>query len=234
VNRASADDTRLLLTVGWLSQCEPAFGEAVFARGRIQVLAADEPLFHPGDPSTGLYGVLSGAVAVSFSVPEFGPSISHILQPGAWFGETAYVRKPHIIGVRATRATRAVFLAARDIESLVAHEPLRWTDFAQLALLNAQLAMGAAYDLMLRDPLHRCAATLLRLAGLRHGPPLAAAQPVELDITQVDLAYMTNLSRNSVGAILRVLREKQCVDVDYRQLLVTDVEGLKALLSAER
>jgi hypothetical protein len=45
---------------------------------------------------------------------------------------------------------------------------------------------------------------------------------------------MTNLSRNSVGAILRVLREKQCVDVDYRQLLVTDVEGLKALLSAER
>lgn len=206
----------------------------MLARSRIQVLEADEPLFHPGDPSTGLYGVLSGSVAVSFVVPEFGPSISHILQPGAWFGETTYVRKPHLTGIRATRPTRAAFLAARDIEALVAEDPRRWPDFAQLALLNAQLAMGAAYDLMLRDSLHRCVATLLRLAGLRHGPPLAVGQPVELDITQADLAHMTNLSRNSVGAILRVLQERRCVDVDYRQLLITDIAVLKTLLDAER
>lgn len=221
------------MMAGWLSMCEPAFAEVVLDRGRIQVLEAGDPLFHPGDPSTGIFGLLSGALAVSFVVPEFGPTVSHIMLPGAWFGETAYVRMPHITGVQATRPTRAVFLAMRDIDALVADEPRRWTGFAQLAVLNGQLAMGAAYDLMLRDPLQRCAATLLRLAGLRHGPPLVTGQ-VALDITQSDLAHMTNLSRNSVGAILRTLRERQCVDVDYRQLLITDPSRLKALLDAER
>ena len=233
MNRVTGDDTRLLVMVGWLSLCEPAFAEVVLGKTRIQVLEAGDPLFHPGDQSTGIFGLLFGAVAVSFVVPEFGPSVSHILQPGAWFGEMAYVRKPHAIGAHATRPTRAVFLAARDIEALVAEEPRRWTEFTQLAILNAQLAMGTVYDLMLRDPLHRCAATLLRLAGLRHGPPLAVSVPVELDITQADLAHMTNLSRNSVGAILRVLREKRCVDMDYGQLHITDPMGLKMLLNLE-
>jgi CRP/FNR family cyclic AMP-dependent transcriptional regulator len=221
-----------MMMAGWLSLCEPAFCEAVLERGRIQVLEAGDPLFHAGDPATGIFGLRSGALAMSFLGPEFGPSVSHIVLPGAWFGEAAYVRMANITGVRATRPSRAVILPMRDIEALVAEEPRRWIGFATLAVLNGQLAMGAAYDLMLRDPLQRCAATLLRLAGLRHGPPLTTGE-VELDITQSDFAHMTNLSRNSVGAILRVLRERQCIDVDYRQLLITDPAQLKSLLVTE-
>lgn len=221
------------MMAGWLSLCEPAFAEVVLERGRIQVLEAGDPLFHPGDAATGIFGLRSGALAMSFLVPEFGPSLSHIMLPGAWFGETAYVRMPNITGVHATRPSRAVYLPMREIDALVAEEPRRWIGFSKLAILNGQLAMGAAYDLMLRDPLQRCAATLLRLAGLRHGPPLTTGQ-VELDITQSDFAHMTNLSRNSVGAILRVLRERQCIDVDYRQLLITDPAQLKSLLVTER
>lgn len=220
------------MTAGWLSLCEPAFAEAVLERARIHVLESGDPLFHPGDPVTGIFGLLSGALAMSFHVPEFGPSVSHIVLPGAWFGETAYVRLPSITGVRATRPSRAVFIATRDIDALVAEEPRRWSGFSLLAVLNGQLAMGAAYDLMLRDPLQRCAATLLRLAGLRHGPQLSTGR-VELDITQSDFAHMTNMSRNSVGAILRILRERQCIEVDYRQLLVTDPAQLQALLVSE-
>jgi CRP-like cAMP-binding protein len=82
--------------------------------------------------------------------------------------------------------------------------------------------------------LAHCAATLLRLGGLRHGPPLAGSVPVTFDITQADLAHMTNLSRNSVGAILRVLREKRCGDVEYGQLHITDPAVLRTLLDPER
>lgn len=85
-----------------------------------------------------------------------------------------------------------------------------------------------------RRSLAHCAATLLRLGGLRHEPPLAVSVPVKFDITQADLAHMTNLSRNSVGAILRVLREKRCGDVEYGQLHITVPEILKTLLDSER
>lgn len=232
VIRMTDDDRQLLLNAGWLGLCDPPLAEAVLRYCRLRVMEAGEVLFHPGDPAHGIFGTLSGAFAVSIVVPESGPSVSHILLPGAWFGETAFVRRTRIVGVHATRPTRAVFLATRDIEALVAEDPRRWTSFTLLALLNSQIAIGSGYDLMLREPLQRCAATLLRLAGLRHSPPLIPV-PLELDITQADLAHMTNLSRNSVGAILRILRDRNCVDVDYRQLVITDPARLREVLAPE-
>ncbi len=68
--------------VGWLSLCEPAFAEVVLGKTRIQVLEAGDPLFHPGDQSTGIFGLLSVAVAVSFVVPEFGPLSGHLAAAG--------------------------------------------------------------------------------------------------------------------------------------------------------
>lgn len=218
------------MRAGWLSSCEPSFAEAILDRLRVQVLEAGEPLYHPGDLAIGIYGVLSGSFAASFGVAEFGPTLSHLHLPGAWFGESAYLRQPRVMGVHATRTARIAILFNRDIDSVIIAEPRRWAYFASLAVLNGQLAMGAAYDLMLRDPQARCVATLLRLAGYRHAPPREEV-PVELDITQAELAHMTNLSRNSVGAILRLLRERNCVDMDYRQLLITDPAILRQQLT---
>jgi CRP/FNR family transcriptional regulator, cyclic AMP receptor protein len=232
VNRLTIDDMRFLRSRGWLSLCEAAFAEALLGKCRVHVLEAGDTLFHPGDPSTGLYGILSGSVGVSIVVPEFGPTLAHLMLPGAWFGETALVRRVRASGVRATRATRVVFIAMRDTEALVAQDARRWPALALIAVLNGQLAMGAAYDLMLRDPQQRCAATLLRLGGFRHGVPRPMS-PVQLDITQSDLAQMTNLSRNSVGAILRVLKTRDCIDVDYGQLLITNPEKLAQVLTPE-
>lgn len=223
---------RFLMTRGWLSLCDHSFAEATLGRSRVQVLEAGEPLFHPGDPSAGLFGILTGAIAISFVVPEFGPTVAHLMLPGAWLGETALVRGVRTVGAHATRATRVAFLPTRDVDAIVAQDPSRWPSFARLAVLNGQLAMGTAYDLMLRDPRQRCAATLLRLAGFRHGVPRPPAT-VELDITQADLAQMTNLSRNSIGAILRMLRDQNCVEVDYGQLIITDPVRLALLLAPE-
>jgi len=229
LRRLTPQDGQFLLASGWLSLCEPAFGEAVLARCRLQSVEAGEVLFHPGDPSSGIYGVVSGTFATSVVVREFGPSLSHLMLPGAWFGEAAYVGKPRTIGIHATRGARLAFLPMREIQALVAEDWRRWTSFAKLGSLTSQLAIGSAYDLMLRDPRQRCAATLLRLAGLRHAPPLQR-KTAELDVTHSDLAHMTNLSRNSVAKILRDLRASGCLDWSYRQITIHDPARLGALL----
>ena len=227
------EDRRLLTERGWLSLCSPELRDGVLAKCRVQVLEPGASLFRHGDPATGLVAVLSGAFAVSIVVPEFGPTVSHVMRPGAWFGESAYFGQPRSIGVHATRMARAGLLAMSDINAMVHADPGLWTAFAQLAVLNGQLAIGAAYDLMLRDPRQRCAATLLRLSGLRHAPPLSGT-PFELDITQADLAHMTNLSRNTVAVILKEFRAAHCVDWNYRHIRVLNSEWLQQILSADQ
>jgi CRP-like cAMP-binding protein len=195
----------------------------------VQSVAQGETLFRVGDTSDAIVGVVSGAFAVSVLVPEFGPSVSHVMLPGAWFGEAAYINLPRTIGVHATRPSRVAMLSRRDIDDLIHEDSSRWAWFSGLAILNGLLAIGAAYDLMQRDPRLRCIATLLRLAGARHGPA-APPGPVEIDITQADLAHMANLSRNTVADILKDLRRERCVEWEYRRLRIADIPRLKALL----
>jgi CRP/FNR family transcriptional regulator, cyclic AMP receptor protein len=227
--RLDPDDRRLLFGSGWLSACPPAFGEAVVQRCRVQSLDPGETLYRAGDPSDAVVAVLSGAIALSVHVPEFGPTVSHVMLPGAWFGEVAYIELPRAISVHATRPTRVAMLSRRDIDEIIREDTSRWVSFSRLAILNGLLAVGAAYDLMQRDPRRRCIATLLRLAGARHGLAEPAGR-VEIDITQSDLAHMANLSRNTVAAILKELRQARCIEWEYRRLLITDIARLKALL----
>lgn len=232
MQRLTTDEKRHLLSTGWLSLCAPDFGDAVLARTRIQVVGTGEALYHPGDPSLSLVAVLSGAFAVSVVVPEFGPSVSHVMQPGAWFGEAALAGQPRIIGVHATRPSRAGILSMTDVRAIAAELPDLWTDFARLSILNGQLAIGAAYDMMMLDPRRRCAATLLRLSGLRHMPPLTRG-PIEIDITQSDLAHMACMSRNTAARVLKQFRDTGLIDWSYRRLRVLKPGALASMLNAE-
>jgi CRP-like cAMP-binding protein len=195
----------------------------------VQSLDPGETLYQAGDPSDAVVAVLSGAIAVSVHVPEFGPTVSHVMLPGAWFGEAAYIGLPRTISVHATRPSRVAMLSRRDIDDLIHEDSSRWAWFSGLAILNGLLAIGAAYDLMQRDPRLRCIATLLRLAGARHGA-VTASGPIEIDITQADLAHMANLSRNTVADILKDLRRERYIEWEYRRLRISDVARLKALL----
>lgn len=225
------NDKRFLRQVGWLGLGEASFADAVLSRCRAKLVAEGQTLYRPGEPSDGLVAVLSGALAVSVVVPEFGPTISHIMLPGAWFGEAAIVGQPRTIGVHATRDSRAGFLSVADINAIVERTPRYWTAFFRLATLSNRLAIGAGYDLMLTDKRQRCAATLLRLAGLRHSPPLTKG-PVEIDITQTDLAHMANMSRNSVTHVLRDFRSAGWIDWSYGKVGLKNPAGLQQFLSS--
>src|SRR5262245_10449514 len=50
----------LLNSSEWFAALEPAIQQAVLASSQVMVLAAGKPVFHRGDPSDGIYCVLSG------------------------------------------------------------------------------------------------------------------------------------------------------------------------------
>jgi hypothetical protein len=72
--------------------------------------------------------------------------------------------------------------------------------FLQPLLEYGDLTVTIASDLMIRDSDRRRAAAVLRLAGCRYARSRDVT-PVEVPLTQNELAGGANLSRNSVGTI---------------------------------
>lgn len=220
-----------LASAGWLSQTSSDFSATVLRRCRHTEFEPDQVVFTPGEAATGLYGLASGGAAISVVAAELGPTVAHFMQPGAWFGENAYSGEIRVLGMKTTRRSELVFLSVADINEIVKADWRQWSSFARLSVINSSLAMGAAYDLMIRDPRKRCMATLLRLAGWRHSD-LRPSRP-EIDISQSDLAHMSNLSRNTVGTILQPLRKMNLVDWDYRKVVILEPESLFQLATRE-
>jgi CRP-like cAMP-binding protein len=90
--------------------------------------------------------------------------------------------------------------------------------FLQPLLEYGDLTVTIAADLMIRDSERRCAAALLRLAGCRYAGPQDVT-PVEVPLTQNELAGAANLSRNSVGTMLQRLATRGFVEVGYGTMI---------------
>jgi CRP-like cAMP-binding protein len=73
--------------------------------------------------------------------------------------------------------------------------PEWWRHFLQPALTYGDVSNTVAADLLIRDSERRCAAVLLRLSGRRFAGP-DDSSPVEVPLTQDDLAGAANLSCN--------------------------------------
>lgn len=228
--RTEAEARAQLQRIGWLSQMPEPFRQNLLGRCRLQKVAAGERVYGLDDPPGGIYGVASGSVSMALAPQERGPYFGHVMGPGSWFGLAAAMHKQsRVVGMTATRASALLLLPMAEFDALVTETPAAWRFFTALALINTGIAMGAADDLLIRDTSRRCIATLLRLAGLRSSgsmnPPLS-----EVDVTQEELAYLSNLSRNATGLLLRDLQKRNLIELAYKSIRIRDAAGLQELV----
>lgn len=219
--------------LGWLAFTPPEFSRSVLERCRSVNFDAGENVYMAGEDSTGLFGLQDGGARVELIGQSIGPVIAHYMQPGMWFGGNAIVRKERTIGLMATRSSTFAFLPAREIQQIVRDNPDWWREFAKLQSYNMQLAIGSSLDLMIRNPRKRIAATLLRLAGLRHASGLAHPPHPEIDITQNEIAHTANLARNSAGKFLHEFADLGFVEGNYRRVVVLSPSGLARLVDED-
>jgi len=195
----------------------------------LQEFAPGEKIYSSGDVAGGMYGLISGGVSVWLDKGERAPSFAHFFQPGTWFGEgPAISGRPRIVGLAATRATQLLFLPARSIEEIVRDDPSAWRLIAGLVLAKLDLAMGAIDDLMIRDHDQRLMGVLLRLGGCRSAG--ADEAPVDVDVSQEDLAAMANVARTTANASLGRLVAAGLVKLTYRRIVILEPSKLRARL----
>jgi CRP-like cAMP-binding protein len=117
-----------------------------------------------------------------------------------------------------------------DTLSFVVHERMQYaaarkrvSRFASLVSLYSDFFLSALATQAERDVETRVKHTLLRLIAedflpVHDFPP----GPVELPITQGDIAEMTFLTRNSVGPVLRRLEQQGAIALGYRKTTIMD------------
>jgi len=220
----------VVLQRGWLSEMPPAFQCSVMERCRLQHYGPKESIYSVGDPPGGMYGLITGGVGISVAPHERGPYVAHFMKPGSWFGEAAAISgEPRRVGVAATRDTDLLHLPLHGIHEIVREDPGNWRLFALATMRHLDLAMGTCDDLRIRDPVNRCIATILRLGGRRQASP-ADSSPIEIDLSQDDIAVLANVARTTLNTVLRDLETTGRVERSYRRIRILVPTAMRAML----
>jgi CRP/FNR family transcriptional regulator, cyclic AMP receptor protein len=220
----------IVLEAGWLSLTPPPFQRSVLERCQLQTFTTGDAIYALGDPPGGMFGLVSGGLGITIAPNEIGPYFAHFARPGTWFGEAAAITgQPRRIGLMATRETELLHLPLHAIHEIVGKDPSAWRLFALISIGHLDVAIGACDDLMIRDHKSRFIAILLRLAGCRLATANGAT-PVEVDVSQEDLAVLANIARTTAGALLRRLEAAGLVELSYRRIRILAPGALKEML----
>jgi CRP-like cAMP-binding protein len=224
----------VVLRRGWLSLTPASFQRDVLNRCFLVRFEAGESIYVVGDPPGGMFGLVSGGVSVSIAPGERGPYFAHFAQPGTWMGEAAAITgQPRRVGLSATREAELLHLPLQEIHEIVDRNPEAWRLFALITIGHLDMAIGASDDLMIRDHVKRCLAVLLRLGGCRQASP-ADRSPIEVDVSQEEMAVLSNVARTTAGAVLRKLEATGYLEQSYRRIRILAPDALRGMLQGSQ
>ena len=216
----------------WLSGTPAGFRLAVLTSARWLHYEAGEPIQTGGEEAGELIGLASGVLALKSILGPADTPIMHFAYPVFWLGYVPIITgQPRRIAAHAKLPAWVARISQAYIEGVLAERPQWWRCLLQPAIVYGDASQGVAADLLIRDSERRCAATLLRLSGRRFAGA-RDSQPAESAITQVELAGAANLSRNTVGAIMKRLATRGLIEIGYRGITVLKPAALRAVVDA--
>jgi CRP-like cAMP-binding protein len=219
---------RILASGQWFSGLPAPFQQALFDNARVVSLRADEVLFHRGDESNGLYGVLDGAVCFGAVNPEGRESVVGLAEPPQWFGEVALLDSgPRTHRAWADAGATIAHVPVHAVTAWLSAHPAHWRYIGQLAVHKLRVMFDAIEDAHLHPARERLVRCLVLLAGA-YGERDASTQAL-LRISQERLGTMLALSRQTVNALLQDLERDHLIACVRGGVRILDLAGLMAL-----
>jgi CRP/FNR family cyclic AMP-dependent transcriptional regulator len=216
---------------GWLSRQPRPFRIRFIGLGRLIELERGEPVFHMGDGSGGVFGIVSGAIAVMGGTSRQLPVLAHIERAGDWFGHGPVLRGgPRTLTFIAAEPATLLQVPLDRLRPQLQNDPEFAARLAQMADASTETVIGVARDLLIRDSAKRLAAVLLRVTAAGEVPP---DNEQGYALTQAQLGEMANISRHHVNRILGTMRRAGWIDARYNRIRLQDVAALKAFAWAD-
>ncbi|WNG32717.1 Crp/Fnr family transcriptional regulator [Archangium violaceum] len=186
-----------------------------------------EVIFHQGDVGTALFIVRKGEVAIRLSSSEGKEVILGLLGRGESFGELALLDgEPRSTDAVAREETHLLSLHQEDFRRFLSERPQ--VAMGLLAVLSRMVrrVTQIVHDSAFLDARARLARVLLDLAE-RQGQPAPDGGVVLPKLTQVELANLCGLTRESANKWLRNYTRQGVISYENGQITILDIERLR-------
>jgi CRP-like cAMP-binding protein len=228
------DKTRafeLASTQGWLAQLPEDFRNRFLSQAVLKSVEAGTVLFDAGDFNSSMVGLVEGILELSWDHPQLNRHLIHFARPGFWMGDgLAYGLPNRMVSARAKTQVTLLCLPRKRTEDLIAEDPRCLAYFGRLTMMHVEACLKIIGELMYRDPLVRVSARLVTMSDSHlAGKPTGV---VTLNVTQDELATLSNMSRKSLNRALGALRTAGVVEPHYGHVAILDFDKLIDIASA--
>jgi CRP/FNR family transcriptional regulator, cyclic AMP receptor protein len=219
---------RPLLARGrWFAALAPSLQAALLGAAQWQRLEAGARLFARGDPNSGLYGVVDGAVRIGATGPDGREAVLGQVETAQWFGEIAlFDRGLRTHDADAVVATRLLWVPRERLEALIDDEPLWWRHLGELLAEKIRAVFTGMEELALLPAPARIARRLLAMAE-GHGMLAAGLARRRIGVNQAQLGAMLALSRQTVSEVLRDFEAHGWLRRHYGEVELLDIAALR-------
>ena len=225
-----AEGMEILKNRGWLSAAPVEFRQAILSRSTWRSFEAGEPIQTGGEDEGELIGLAHGVVAMRTILGRADTPLMHYAHPVFWFGYVPILTgRPRRLIADAKTPVWLAQIPQNAVRVLLDDRPEWWRHLMQLSIIYGDVSQTVAADLLIRDSERRCAAVLLRLGAIRFAGP-RDGEPVEVPVTQQDLAGAANLSRNSAGTMVQRLKARGLIAPGYRGVTICAPATLRAFV----
>jgi CRP-like cAMP-binding protein len=198
----------------WFASLPPALQERIALGAVMRSFRTGQYLLHEGDPARGMFGLVQGRTRHVCAVGQEREVLMHVGGPGLWTGEYALLSGSRAVGsVIADTPTHALYLSAKEWQRIVDEEPRWLRHFAALVADRFATAYRAYADAqaLTRDEWVYARLKLVAQVEREHGSSVP-----RLRLSQVHLASMVGVSRQTLNAALRRLQSRGLLRVGFR------------------
>lgn len=200
---------------------------AVEAKARKVSIAAGQTLFRQGDPSNGVYALLSGGLEYSRTSRSGRHSILNVLNPGKWIGDISTLdEQGRTLDCHALTDSTLLHLSRADFLALFETQP----GFSKMLILLQGERVRQLLDwteTLTKLPAEGRLAERLCIFAQSHGRPVADGTRIDLVLSQEKLAAAIGTTRQRINQILSLWVNEGLIRHDERHLVLCDVPALK-------
>lgn len=200
---------------------------ALVAASRRRQYRRQQVIFDRDDPGDSLHIIESGQVEIVLPSDEGGQLILAILGPGDFFGDLSLLDgAPRSATAVAGEPTTTIVVRRADFLTWLQSRPGAVMPIFEALASRLRASNELLGDIAFFEAPRRLAKRLLEVASAVPGP---GQGPVQVRLTQEELASLVGISRESVNKHLRLWQEQGLISLGRGRLQVLKFERLRAL-----
>ena len=219
--KLSDSDRALLYGEPWFSSLPAVLQGRIVADSELRTYRKGEVILREGEPGTGMGVVLEGQVHLTRRLDSGADTLVDVGHAGIWFGSYGALTGggASIGGLLAATPVRALFLPLAAVERIVDDEPRHYRLLAGILMQRYARMFRYLAEAKGLAPEDRLRTRLLELANTREDAAPGNGS-VDIAVSQLELAKLVGLSRQTVSALLARLEARGLIEIGFRSIRV--------------